>query len=89
MEEYLLLNDGTVFHDSRAYETGTGLYVYIGDKETNIVDAFSALSNPDATSKIKFVYHKAELIFEGYTEIKSIQDDGTRITAFLFKGEEG
>lgn len=85
MDQYLKLNDGTILKDSRAMEGVTGLYVNIQDPDTNLIAAFGLLSDPDKTARIVYHYYKAELTFEGYTRIKSIQDEGGMITAMLKK----
>lgn len=85
MDQYLKLNDGTILPESRAMEGVNGLYVNIQDPETDLITAFRLLSDPEKTAQIVYHYYKAELTFEGYTRIKSIQDEGGMITAMLKK----
>ena len=89
MDEYLKLNDETVLKDSRAIESQYGLFVYINDPDYDIIKAFALLSNKAATQRITFHYYKAEVVFEGYTEIASIAVEQTRIVATLIKEGAG
>ena len=89
MDEYLKLNDETVLKNSRAIESQYGLFVYINDPDYDIIKAFALLSNKAATQRITFHYYKAEVVFEGYTEIASIAIEQTRIVATLIKEGAG
>lgn len=88
MDQYLKMNDGTILAESKAMEGVNGLYVNIQDPDTDLITAFGILSDPNKTKKIVYHYYKADLTFEGYTKIKSIQDEGAMITAMLLKGED-
>ena len=88
MDEYLKLNDETVLKDSRAIESQYGLFVYINDPDYDIIKAFALLSDKAATQRITFYYYKAELVFDGYTKIVSIQSEGERIIAMLTKEKD-
>lgn len=85
MNESIILQDGTVYADSQAYEGPDGLYIIIKDV-TDIVDVFNSLANPEKSAKIVYKYYKAEpVIFEGYTKISSVVDYGSMITVMLKK----
>ena len=86
MDEYLVFLDETV-HAGRARENGDILFVYIEDKPVDLSKAFYLLSDPENVKKITYHYYKAALIFEGFTELTSIQNDGNRIISVLKKGE--
>lgn len=83
MDEYLKLNDGTILENSKARQSDDTLFVYIEDGKTDFVTAFGLLSNKGNVQKIIYHYHKAELIFEGFTRLISLQDDDKRIIAVL------
>lgn len=89
MDRYLQMNDGTILKDSYALESRYGLIVNILDESYNIIKAFSLLTDQEAVRKILYHYYKAELTFEGYTNIVSIQIDRDRITAILTKEKDG
>lgn len=86
MEQYLKTGDGVKLTDSYARESLGGLFVYIQDPEYDMIKALTILTNEKATQKITYHYHKIDLVFEGYTKLKSVQDDGHRIVAWLVKG---
>jgi hypothetical protein len=85
MERYLKLNDGTILSDSQAYDDGNGLNVIIGDKSLDILQTILLLSNKENTKRIIYHYYKAELVFDGYTKLVSVRDEGTIITVTLKK----
>lgn len=85
MERYLKLNDGTILSDSQAYDDGKGLNIIIGDKSLDILQTVLLLSNKENTQKIIYHYYKVELVFDGYTKLVSVRDEGTMITATLKK----
>lgn len=89
MDEYLKLNDETVLKDSRAVESVNGLFLSIKDPDCGIVDVFNKLADPSKTKKITFHYYKVELVFDGYTQIVAIQDEGNLISVVLKKGKVG
>lgn len=89
MDEYLKLNDETVLKDSRAVESVDGLFLSIKDSDYGIVDVFNKLADPSKTKKITFHYYKVELVFDWYTQIVAIQDEGSLISAVLKKGKVG
>ena len=88
MDQYLKMADGTILKNSYARESQYGLYVYILDAEYNMISAFSLLTNTEAVREITFHYYKAELVFEGYTKLVSIQSEGERIIAMLTKEKD-
>lgn len=88
MEQYLKMADGSILKNSYARESQYGLYVYILDAEYNMVSAFSLLTNTEAVREITYHYYKAELVFDGYTKLVSIQSEGDRIIAMLTKEKD-
>lgn len=86
MNRCIKLNDGTILSDSQAYDSGNGLTVIIGDKSLDILHTALLLSNKENTQKIIYHYYKVDIVFDGYTELKSVQDDGKQIVAMLVKG---
>ena len=85
MERYLKLNDGTILEDSQAYDDGKGLNIIIGDKSLDILQTVLLLSNKENTQRIIYHYYKVELVFDGYTKLVSVRDEGTMITVTLKK----
>lgn len=85
MDEYLKLKDETILADSKAYETGDSLYVLIKAPGMSIVEVFNLLADPEKTGSIVYHYYKAELVFDGYTDIESIAKEKTRVVATLVK----
>jgi hypothetical protein len=85
MERYLKLNDGTILADSQAYDDGKGLNIIIGDKSLDILQTVLLLSNKENTQRIIYHYYKVELVFDGYTKLVSVRDEGTMITVTLKK----
>ena len=86
MEQYLETGNGIKLNDSYARESLYGLFVYIQDPEYDMVKALIILMNEKATQNIKYHYFKVDIVFNGYTKLKSVQDDGKRIIAMLVKG---
>lgn len=90
MDQYLKMADGTILKNSYARESQYGLFVYILDAEyNNMISAFSLLTNTEAVREITYHYYKAELVFEGYIKLVSIQSEGERIIAMLTKEKDG
>ena len=85
MNEYLKLGNELILKDSKARENHDTLFVYIEDKTIDFKKAYKLLSNQKNVEKITYHYYKADLIFEGFTKITSLQDDGYRIIAVLKK----
>ena len=83
MNQSLIFNDGTVFENSHAMEMGSGLYVYFGG--ASMLDVLQILSDREKTSRIQYNFNSVELVFEGYTKPKLINDEGTAITGLLAK----
>jgi hypothetical protein len=65
-------------------ESGNGLYLYFGGG-ISMMDVIRILSDSNKTSRIQYTYWKVELVFEGYTKLVMINDEGTAITAMLVK----
>lgn len=86
MDRFIKLNDGTILSDSQVYDNGKGLNFIIGDKSLDILQTVLLLSKKENTQKIIYHYYKAELVFEGYTKLVSVRDEGNCITAMLVKG---
>ena len=84
MEQSLTFNDGTIYKDSHAMESGNGLYLYFGGG-ISMMDVILLLSDSNKTSRIQYTYWKVELVFEGYIKPVMIHDEGTAITAMLVK----
>ena len=84
MEQSLTFNDGTIYKDSHAMESGNGLYLYFGGG-ISMMDVILLLSDSNKTSRIQYTYWKVELVFEGYTKLVRINDEGTAITTMLVK----
>lgn len=84
MEQSLTFNDGTICKDSHAMESRNGLYLYFGGG-ISMMDVIRILSDSNKTSRIQYTYWKVELVFEGYTKLVRINDEGTAITAMLVK----
>lgn len=85
MDRYLTLSDGTDLKNSHALQDRTTLFVYIEDEDVDFKKAFGYLSDPEKVSHIVYHYYKAELIFDGYTKLTSMTDEGGRVLAVLRK----
>lgn len=84
MTQSLTFDDGTVFESSKAMESIYGLYLYFGGGQ-GMTDVVSVLSDNKKTKRIQYDYYKVKLVFEGYTELITISDEGNAITAIMGK----
>lgn len=84
MDEYLAFGNGQEVK-GKARQNDDILFVYLEDKTMDLYQAFALLSVQENVEKIRYHYYKADLIFEGYTRITLLNDDGNRITAILVK----
>lgn len=87
MEQKLLMSDGTEFgNGSHAIKDGDTLYVYVNGY--TLADVFNALIDKDKTREITYILGKVKLVFEGYTKLIVVRDEGTFISAILQKEGE-
>lgn len=84
MDEYLAFGNGEEIKGKARQDFDT-LFVYLEDETINLYQAFALLSVRENVETIRYHYYKADLIFEGFTRITSLNDDGHRITAVLKK----
>ena len=84
MDEYLVFGNGETVK-GKARQDFDILFVYLEDETMDLYKAFALLSVQANVGKIRYHYYKADLIFDGFTRITSLNDDGHRITAILKK----
>ena len=84
MDEYLAFGNGETVQGKARQDFDT-LFIYLEDETMNLYQSFSLLSVRENVQQIRYHYYKADLIFEGFTRITSLSDDGHRITAVLKK----
>lgn len=84
MDEYLAFGNSQEVK-GKARQNDDILFVYLEDKTMDLYQAFALLSVQENVEKIRYHYYKVDLIFEGYTRITLLNDDGNRITAMLVK----
>ena len=84
MDEYLKFGNGETVK-GKARQNFDTLFVYLEDETMNLYQAFALLSVQENVQEILYHYYKADLVFEGFTRITSLSDDGHRITAVLKK----
>ena len=82
MNEYVKFADGSII-PGHARKGVNALFLYLEgiSKEA----AQSLLSDPGNVKTIIYHYYKVDLVFEGYTELSVINQDGDIITAMLEK----
>ena len=84
MDEYLVFGNGETVK-GKARKDFDILFVYLEDETMDLYKAFALLSVQANIGEIRYHYYKADLIFDGFTRITSLNDDGHRITAILKK----
>ena len=84
MDEYLTFGNGETVK-GKARQNNDILFVYLEDETMDLYKAFALLSVQANVQEIRYHYYKAELVFEGFTRITSLNDDGNRITAVMKK----
>ena len=84
MDEYLVFGNGETVK-GKARQDFDILFVYLENETMDLYKAFALLSVQNNVEQIRYHYYKADLIFEGFTRITSLNDDGHRITAILKK----
>lgn len=83
--ETLTLNDGTLLSDSSAHQDDARLYVYIRSG-AGLQEVFNLLIDPEKTERIVMNAPDFERIFEGFTKLTAVTDEGNgMITAVLKK----
>ena len=81
----LTLNDGTVLLDSNVYQDENRLYVYINNGD-GMKEVFDLLIDPEKTQRIERKATGIDDIFEGFTKLINVTDEGNgMITAVLKK----
>ena len=84
MDEYLVFGNGETVK-GKARQNNDILFVYLEEETMDLYKAFVLLSVRANVNEIRYHYYKAELVFEGFTRITSLSDDGNRITAIMKK----
>ena len=83
MNETLTLNDGTILEGSTALQVDSNLFIYIRNG-SGIRDVFEQLIEPEKTGRIAAEQYGTETIYDGYTRLMSVRDEGNgQITAVL------
>lgn len=83
MNEKLTLNDGTILEDSTVLMVDINLFLYIRNG-SSLRDVFELLIEPAKTARITAEQYGQEVVYEGYTRLMSVRDEGNgQITAVL------
>ena len=83
MNETLTLNDGTIIEGGTVLQVDLNLFVYI-QNGSGIRDVFEQLIEPEKTVRITAEQYGKETIYDGYTRLMSVRDEGNgQITAVL------
>ena len=69
--ETLTLNDGTELN-GHILPNGDGLYIYVYLQNMNLMQGFMLFSDPEKTARIVELNHGEENVYEGFTELFSI-----------------
>lgn len=80
----LKLSDGTVFDGGYLLNVDGKLFLYIPD--TDLRTVFNKLIEPAKTASISFIDGTDEHVFEGFTKLTAVNDEGNGlITAVIGK----
>ena len=82
--KYLKLSNGTIWEDGYLIRVETRIFLYIpgGDMKT----VFDQLIDPANTAAISYKDGPDEQVFEGFTRLTAVNDEGDRmVTAVLRK----
>ena len=83
MDEKLTLNDGTIIEGGTVLQVDLNLFVYI-QNGSGIRGVFEQLVEPEKTGRITAAQYGTETIYDGYTRLMSVRDEGNgQITAVL------
>ena len=86
-ERSLIMKDGTILTDSQCGYADHTLWCYV--KGLTMSEAFAMFSDPEKTGKIIFRYsYGVEEVYEGFTEMISINKREFTIDICLVKGTE-
>lgn len=89
MAQAIILKDGTTFDNASIISNGGCLYVYVNDGVSWIKTVFDSFIDSEKTAEIKFVTGEHETVYDGYTKLIAVRDEGNGlITAVLDKPEE-
>lgn len=72
--ETITLNDGTELK-GHIYDNGDGKLIFVYLDKLSLMDGFALFSEPNKTIRMVEMNHGNEHIFEGYTEITSINSE--------------
>jgi hypothetical protein len=85
-QQYLTLNDGTVFNNSYVIKSGINLFVYVYDQNVTYQDMFLILNNPENTSSITYTNGNDVMVYTGFTYLFDVKrEDDDFMTAGLRK----
>lgn len=85
--ETLTLTDGTVLN-GHILENGDGMIIFVYCDGMSLIDGFQIFSNPQRISTIIAMNHGNEHVYEGYTELTSINTDFGNCNLTLKKAVE-
>lgn len=86
MDEYLILNNGSIVPDAHCFDDGTNLFVYITG-ESDLMEMLMLFSVPENTQAIKASRYGEESTYTGYTELYSMSREYGNINLIMKKGE--
>ena len=83
--EIVRLNDGTEL-EGRIVENGDGMCIYVYIQNITMMQGFMMFYDVNKTSTITFVSYETEHVYEGYTELYSINNEFGNCNIIMRKG---
>ena len=74
MAEMITMNDGTVL-EGHIIENGDGRIIFVYLDKLKLADGFALFSDTNKTMRMVELNHGNENVYEGYTEITSINSE--------------
>lgn len=84
MDEYLLMNNGTIVENAHCIVADRNLFVYITG-EADLIEMMKLFSVPDNTETIKEVRFGEEQTYSGYTYLYSMSREYGNINLVMIK----
>lgn len=82
----LILNDGTALDGASLIRSGLSLFLYIPG--LTLAEVFALLIDPEKTERIEAIDGTTDRVFEHYTKLIAVRDEGNMITAMLTREDE-
>lgn len=84
MSKKIILNDGTEIENSHVLTAADSLFVYIR-QPASMAEIFAKMNVPENTGRITAEANGETSVYEGYTDLRSIQKDERQICVGLWK----